>query len=68
MKDNYNIDIDQLRNMVQSRQFIVNSDGTYATDEYGRLINNLTSPSAEDPSRSVIDVLLDQINVFKSLQ
>jgi substrate import-associated zinc metallohydrolase lipoprotein len=68
MKDNYNIDIDQLRNMVQSRQFIVNSDGTYATDEYGRLINNLTSPSAEDPSRSVIDVLLDKINVFKSLQ
>lgn len=68
LKSYYKIDIDQLRDMVQRRQFVINNDGTYALDSNGRLINKLTSPSEEDPSRTVIEVLVDQVNSLKALQ
>lgn len=68
MKQYYNIDIDQLRKMVQERQYVTNDDGTYKTDSKGRLINRLTSPSDEDPSKTLIEVLVEQVDKLKAFQ
>lgn len=68
MKSAFNIDIDAMRDEIQRRQYATNEDGTFKFDSYGRYINALTQPSASDPSRTVIDVLLDEVNQYKALQ
>lgn len=59
LKENYFIDIDELRNMVQERTYVKNADGTWALDSHGRLVNRLIQP-VEGYSR-LIDQLTDQI-------
>lgn len=64
LKDNFNLDIDKLRYEVQRRQYVMNADGTFKKDQYGRLINGLTSPSPEDPSKTVIEKLVEQVTQY----
>ena len=68
MMSAFNIDIDAMREEIQRRQYATNEDGSFKFDEWGRYVNALTSPSASDPSRSVMEVLLDEVNQYKALQ
>ncbi|MBO4850284.1 MAG: hypothetical protein J5529_05195 [Prevotella sp.] len=68
LKDNWNIDLDNLRKEVQQRMYLTNDDGTFQLDRYGRVINRLTSPSPEDPSIRFIDQLMNEVYAYKLLQ
>lgn len=64
LKNNFDIDIDKLRYEVQSRQYVMNADGTFKKDAYGNLVNGLTAPSKEDPSKTVIEKLVEQVTQY----
>lgn len=68
LKDNWNVSLYDLRKEVQTRQYATNPDGTFKKDQYGRLVNKLTEPSETNPSMTVMEELVEQVNVFKSLQ
>lgn len=68
LKTYFNIDLDQLRDEVQRRQFVTDADGNLMTDSNGNYINHLTAPLDSDPSRTFLDSLLDQIEQYKELQ
>ncbi len=65
LKENYGLDLDAMREIVQSRTLVRNSDGTYALDRFGRLINKLTETQAS--GQTLIDELRDQVYKFNSL-
>lgn len=65
LKENYGLDLDAIRDMVQSRTLVRNSDGSYALDRFGRLINKLTETQAS--GKQLIDELRDEVNKFNSL-
>lgn len=66
LKENYNIDLDELRKMVQSRTYLTNADGSFVLDKSGYLINKLTS--VQPSGKTLIDELRDEVNKFKALQ
>ena len=68
LKDNWKVSLYDLRKEVQTRQYATYPDGTFKKDQYGRLVNKLTEPSDTDPSKTVMEELVEQVNVFKSLQ
>lgn len=63
---NYNIDLYALRKEVQSREFVTNSDGSFVYDQYGRLINKLTSTLSS--GETLMDSLRNEVYKFKDLQ
>lgn len=65
LKENYNIDLDELRKMVQERTFVTNPDGTFVVNN-GNLVNKLTS--IQESGKTLIDELRDEVNRFKVLQ
>ena len=65
LKENYNIDLDELRKMVQERTFVTNPDGTFVVNN-GNLVNKLTS--VQESGKTLIDELRDEVNRFKALQ
>lgn len=64
----FSIDLDQLRDEVQRRQFVTDDEGNLKVDSNGNYINHFTAPLDDDPSRTFLDSLLDEINQYKSLQ
>ena len=68
LKDNWNIELDNLRKEVQQRMYLTNDDGSFKLDQRGRVINRLTSPAPENPSISFIDQLMNEVYSYKSLQ
>ena len=68
LKDNWNIELDNLRKEVQQRMYLTNDDGSFQLDQRGRVINRLTSPAPENPSIRFIDQLMNEVYSYKSLQ
>ncbi|MCD8283095.1 MAG: putative zinc-binding metallopeptidase, partial [Prevotella sp.] len=68
LADYFDADLDAIRDEVQARQWLTDSDGNFVFDEKGNYINRLVSPAESDPSRTAMDVLLDQVNQYKALQ
>lgn len=66
LKENYGIDLDALRKMVQERTYVTDENGKFVTDEYGALINKLTS--LQSSGKTLIDELRDEVNKYKALQ
>jgi len=66
LKTEYGISIDEMRSEVQGRTYVRYADGTFPITQ-GRLVNRITSPTKSDPSKSVIDSLLYQIDRFEPL-
>ena len=56
MQEYYNINIDEMRYEIQSRQYARNEDGSFKRDSNGRYINNLTL-QREDGSSIMQDLL-----------
>lgn len=67
LKENFNMDLEDLHNEVQKREWLTDADGNFVYRN-GKLVNRLTQPSEEDPSRTLIEVLRDEVNKYKSLQ
>ena len=67
LKDNFNVDLDQLRQEVQKREWVTDADGNFVI-ENGHFVNKLTAPSEEDQSKTLMELLLDQVNTFEELQ
>lgn len=68
LKENWGVSLYDLRREVQQRQYVTNPDGSFKFDAAGRLINKLTAPSDSDPSKTLMDILVDEVNAYKSLQ
>lgn len=66
LMENYQIDIDQLRAMVQDRMYVKNAQGYWARDAHGRLVNKLTSRTASGVT--LIDSLTNEIYSLKGAQ
>jgi hypothetical protein len=69
LKDNYQIDIDELRKEVQTRQYLTNDDGDFikVPDVNGNLqyVNRLAAPDPENPGQSFMETLLKTVDAFK---
>ncbi len=68
LADNFDADIEELRDEVQLRQFLTDGNGNFIYDDNGDFINRLTQPSPTDPSVTLMDTLLDWVNQYKALQ
>lgn len=68
LKDNWNIDIDELRKEVQQREYVFDENGNYKLDSRGSYINRLTYPVSEGSTTTLMDTLLEEIEKYKTLQ
>ena len=66
--DNWKVSIDELRREVQTRQYITDADGNFVRDAFGRLQNKLIAPYENDPSKTLIEYLNEEIEGYKRLQ
>ncbi len=67
LKDNWNINLDDLRYEVQRRQYATNPDGTFKVVN-GVLVNHLTQPAEEDPSVTLMEYLKRWVTTFEQLK
>ena len=70
LKDNFSVDIDQLRNEVQRREWVTDDSGKFVI-ENGHFVNRLTAPYVDEQGVSyntLMDALLQEIEKFKALQ
>ncbi len=68
LEEYFSVDIDKVHNEVQQRQWLTDDDGNYIFDANGNYINRLTSPSPSDPSKTLMDTLLDEVYKYEELQ
>lgn len=69
LQTHFKIDLDALHYFVQNRQFVMGADGkSYVLGPNGKPINKLMQPSQTNPSITVMDSLVNQVNQYKSLQ
>ena len=68
LKTNFGIDLDELRAEVQQRQWVTNPDGSFKLDANGNFINKLTAPLDTDPSKTLMQSLVDEVEKYKALQ
>ena len=65
----FGINIEDIRYAVQDRSYLKDENGQFVLDRLNRPINKLTLPVEGDPEgRTLIQVLLDGINQYKTLQ
>lgn len=67
LKESFNMDLEDLHNEVQKREWVTDANGNFIY-KGGHLVNRLTSPSEQDPSRTLIEVLREEVYKYKSLQ
>lgn len=67
LKENWNIDIDELRREVQTRQYMTDENGNFMRDNNGDFINRLTYVSNPDEP-SLYSKLLEEVEQYKKLQ
>jgi hypothetical protein len=76
MQTQFGINIDELRDMIQSRQYRKGTDGRFLTETYfstltlrneERQLNAITYINPET-GKSVLDVLLEEIEEYKKFQ
>lgn len=68
LKDNFNVDIDQLRMEVQSREWVTDENGEFVI-ENGRFVNKLTAPYVDENGNkydTLMDALLQGIDKFEA--
>lgn len=68
LKDNWGINLNDLRREVQQRQFLTNPDGSFVFTSYGSLVNRLTSPLEDEPNVLLMTRLLMQVLQYMNLQ
>ena len=68
LQTNFNIDLEVLRAEVQQRQWLTDADGNFVFDANGNYINRLTAPLDSDPSKTLMQSLIDEVEKYKVLQ
>ncbi len=69
LKENWGVDLDELRKEVQTRQYMTDSEGKFLRNERGNFINRLTYVDPANPDEpTLIEQLYQEIEQFKSLQ
>ena len=66
MKENFNIDLDELRKTVQELTYVTDENGKFVVDQYNRMVNRLTS--VQPSGKTLIDELRDEVYKYKALQ
>lgn len=66
LMENYQIDIDKLRDMVQDRMFVKNKAGYFKLTEFGYPENKLVAPTVTNPNVTLIDSLTNEIYSLKN--
>jgi len=64
LMENFGVDLDALRNMVQERMYVKNANGTWKVKN-GELVNRLTAPTVSDPKVTLIDSLTNEVYSLK---
>ena len=67
LKTNWDIDLDELRKEVQTRQYMTDASGNFVRDDAGNYVNRLTQPYEGDPSKTLIEYLNEEIEGYKKL-
>ncbi|MBQ9671757.1 MAG: hypothetical protein IJV34_02760 [Prevotella sp.] len=67
LRSNWQIDLDELRKEVQTRQYLTDENGDFKRDASGNYINRLTAPMADDPSKTLFEYLNEEIEGYKKL-
>ena len=69
LKENWNVDIDELRREVQTRQYVTDADGNFIRNANGGFVNRLTYVDPANPSEpTIIEKLLQEVEEYKKLQ
>ena len=63
LRDNFDIDLDELRREVQRKEWVTDENGEFLIED-GHLVNKLTYPCKKDPSKTLMDTLLDEVDAF----
>ena len=66
LKENFNIDLDELRKTVQELTYVTDENGKFVVDQYNRMVNRLTS--VQPSGKTLIDELRDEVYKYKALQ
>lgn len=67
--DNWEIDIEALRQEVQTRQYATDAEGNFLRDSRGGFINRLTYVDPENPDQpTLIEQLQQEVEEYKKLQ
>lgn len=67
LKTNWDINLDELRREVQSRQYLTDSNGNFVRNEWGGYVNRLTQPYEGDPSKTLFEYLSKEIEDYKKI-
>lgn len=76
MQNQFGVDLDKLRKLVQEKQYVIGNDGRFLTEDYysattrrteKRMVNAITLVNPQT-GKSVMDDLLDQLEPYKQLQ
>lgn len=65
LQQHFKYDIEAVHREVQRRQYVTNPDGSVYYNENGDPINALLQPSETDPSKTVMQTLLEQVTSLK---
>ncbi len=69
LKDNWNIDLDELRKEVQTRQYVTDDEGNFLRDQYGSFVNRLTYIDPANPDKPTLyEQLIQEVEEYKKLQ
>ena len=69
LKENWDIDIDELRREVQTRQYMTDAEGNFLRDKYGDFVNRLTYVDPANPDQpTLIEQLEEEVEEYKKLQ
>ena len=68
LKEKFDLDLDELRREVQTRQWLTDAKGNFVFDKNGNYINRLTYPLDDGSGRTLIEALREEVYKYKELQ
>ncbi len=69
LKENWAIDIDELRQEVQGRQYVTDDEGHFVRDRFGNFVNRLTYVDPANPDQpTIFERLTQEVEEYKKLQ
>lgn len=67
LKEKFDLNLEELRREVQTRQWVTDAKGNFVFDKNGNYINRLTYP-IDETGRTLMDALKEEVYKYKELQ
>ena len=67
LKEKFDLNLEELRREVQTRQWVTDAKGNFVFDKNGNYINRLTYP-LDETGRTLMDALKEEVYKYKELQ